>query len=61
MPPKPKKRQSKQTYQQKENAVCIVLYDQTGETLSPDAKYEAEDAMLKVAMNHNLLLSIATS
>jgi hypothetical protein len=56
-PPKAKT----QTYQQKESAVCIVLYDQTGETLSPDAKHEAEDAMLEVAMNHNLLLSISTS
>lgn len=48
------------TYQQKKNAVCIVLYDRTGETLSPVAQKEAEDAMLGVAMNHNLLLSIAT-
>jgi hypothetical protein len=50
-----------QTYQQKKNAVCIVLYDQTGELLSPDAQQEAEDAMLEVAMNHNLLISIATT
>lgn len=49
------------TYQQKKNAVCIVLYDQTGETLSPAAQWEAEDAILKVAMKHNLLLSIATT
>jgi hypothetical protein len=50
-----------QTYHQKKNAVCIVLYDQTGEILSPLAQREAEDAMLEVAMNHNLLLSIATT
>jgi len=56
-----KKREKGQTYQQKKNAVCIVLYDQTGETLSPAAQQEAEDAMLEVAMNHNLLLSIATA
>jgi hypothetical protein len=55
-----KKKEKSQTYQQKKNAVCIVLYDQTGETLSPDAQQEAEGAMLEVAMNHNLLLSIAT-
>ena len=59
MPAKVKKPKA-QTYQQKKNAVCIVLYDQTGETLSPVAQQEAEDAMLGVAMNHNLLLSIAT-
>ena len=50
-----------QTYQQKQNAVCIVLYDQTGETLSPVAQQEAENAILAVAMKHNLLLSIATT
>ena len=61
--PKAKKpsRSKTQTYQQKKNAVCIVLYDQTGETLSPVAQREAEDAMLEVAMNNNLLLSIATT
>jgi hypothetical protein len=56
-----KKRENGQTYQQKKNAVCIVLYDQTGETLSPAAQQEAEDAMLEVAMNHNILLSISTT
>lgn len=56
-----KKKEKAQTYQQKENAVCIVLYDQTGETLSPDAKQEAEDAIMGIAMKHNLLLSIATT
>lgn len=50
-----------QTYQYKKNAVCIVLYDQTGETLSPAAQVEAEDAMLAVAMKHNILLSISTT
>ncbi len=50
-----------QTYQQKQNAVCIVLYDQTGETLSPVAQQEAENAILAVAMKNNLLLSIATT
>lgn len=55
------KKDKGQTYQQKKNAVCIVLYDQTGEILSPAAQHEAEDAMLEVAMNHNLLLSIATT
>jgi len=54
-------RSKTQTYQQKKNAVCIVLYDQTGETIDPDAQRQAEDAMLEVAMNHNLLLSIATT
>jgi hypothetical protein len=48
-------------YQQKRNAVCVVLYDQTGETLSPDAQAEAEDAILAVAMKHNLLISITTT
>lgn len=45
-------------YQQRRNAVCVVLYDQTGETLSPDAQAEAEGAILAVAMKHNLLISI---
>lgn len=58
--PSPKKSKA-QTYQHKKNAVCITLYDQTGETLSPVAQREAEDAMLEVAMNHNILLSIATT
>jgi hypothetical protein len=57
----PLKLKKGQTYQQKKNAVCIVLYDQTGETLSPVAQREAEDAMLEVAMNHNILLSISTT
>lgn len=57
----PKKKKSEQTYQQKKNAVCIVLYDQTGETISPDAQREWEDATLEVAMNHNLLIGIATT
>lgn len=47
-------------YQQKQNAVCIVLYEQTGETISPAAQREAEDAILDVAINHKLLLSIST-
>lgn len=45
-------------YQHKNNAVCIVLYNQSGGPLSDLAQKEAEDAMLEVAMNHNLLLSI---
>jgi hypothetical protein len=49
------------TYQQKKNAVCIVLYDQTGEIISPEAQREWEDATFEVAMNHNLLISIATT
>ncbi len=57
----PLKSKKSQTYQQKKNAVCIVLYDYCGETISPAAQHEAEDAMLEVAMNHNLLLSIATT
>lgn len=58
----PKVSKSKvQGYQHKKNAVCIVLYDQTGETLSPVAQQEAEDAMLAVAMKHNILLSISTT
>lgn len=57
---KPKKSKG-QTYQQKKNAVCVVLYDQTGETLSPVAQQEAEDAILAVAMKHNLLISISTT
>jgi len=56
-----KKKKSQETYQQKQNAVCIVLFDQTGETISPDAQREWEDATLEVAMNHNLLISIATT
>lgn len=59
--PASKKKAKEQTYQQKQNAVCIVLYDQTGETISPDAQREWEDATLEVAMNHNLLISIATT
>jgi hypothetical protein len=51
----------KQGYQQKQNAVCIVLYDQTGETLDPVAKQEAEEAVTQVAFNHNLLVSITTT
>lgn len=58
--PASKKKAKEQTYQQKQNAVCIVLFDQTGETISPDAQREWEDATLEVAMNHNLLISIAT-
>ncbi len=57
----PAKKKQEPTYQQKQNAVCIVLYDQTGETISPDAQREWEDATLEVAMNHNLLISIATT
>jgi hypothetical protein len=57
----PLKSKKAQTYQQKKNAVCIVLYDQTGETISSDAQREWEDATLEVAMNHNLLISIATT
>ena len=59
--PASKKKKQDTGYQQKQNAVCIVLYDQTGETLSPDAQREAEDAILGVAMSHNLLISIATT
>ena len=59
--PASKKKAKEQTYQQKQNAVCIVLYDQTGETISPDAQREWEDATLEVAMNHNLFISIATT
>lgn len=57
----PAKKKQEQTYQQKKNAVCIVLYDRTGEILSPDARQEWEDATLEVAMRHNLLISIATT
>ena len=59
--PASKKKAKEQTDQQKQNAVCIVLFDQTGETISPDAQREWEDATLEVAMNHNLLISIATT
>ncbi len=55
-----KRKKDEQTYQQKKNAVCIVLYDTTGETLSPVAREEFEEAALHVASNHpNVLLSIS--
>jgi hypothetical protein len=54
------KKKDEQTYQQKKNAVCIVLYDTTGETLSPDARLEFEEAAFNVASQHpNVLLSIS--
>jgi hypothetical protein len=56
--PAKKKRKKDTGYQQKRNAVCIVLYDQTGETISPVAKQEAEEAITQVAFNHNCLVSI---
>ena len=52
------KRKREPAYQQKRNAVCIVLFDQTGETLDPVAKQEAEEAITQVAFNHNCLVSI---
>jgi hypothetical protein len=56
------KRSKGQTYQQKQNAVCITLYDTTGETLSPLAREEFEEDALRVAQQHpNVLLSIATT
>jgi len=55
---KKRKKDSSSGYQQKRNAVCIVLYDQTGETLDPVAKKEAEEAITQVAFNHNCLVSI---
>lgn len=60
--PASRKKKQEQTYQQKQNAVCIVLYDTTGETLSPVAQEEFEKAALHVAAQHpNVLLSIATT
>jgi hypothetical protein len=56
--PAKKKRKKESGYQQKHNAVCIVLFDQTGETLDPVAKQEAEEAITQVAFNHNCLVSI---
>jgi hypothetical protein len=55
------KKSKEQTYQHKQNAVNITLYDLHGEALSESAKHEMENAALEVAMNHNLLLSIATT
>ncbi len=57
-----KKKAKADTYQQKKGAVCLVLYDTTGETISPVAQQEAEEAILRVAQSHpNLLISIATT
>jgi len=58
---KPKAKKSKKGYVQKQNAVNITLYDQTGEYLDPVAQKEFEDAALEVAMRHNILLSITTT
>lgn len=48
------------TFRPKKNAVHVTLYDPSGETLSPEAQQEAEDCLLEVAVNHKLLLNIAT-
>lgn len=51
-----------QTYQQKKNAVCVVLYDITGETLDPEARLEFEGFAQEVAQRHpNVLLSVVTT
>ncbi len=56
------KKRSEQTYQHKQNAINITLYDVTGETIDPTAKQEFEDAALTIAQKHpNTLLSIATT
>jgi hypothetical protein len=56
------KKEKAMTYQQKKNAVCITLYDITGETLSPVAQEEFEEYALRVSIDHpNVLLSVATT
>lgn len=59
---KSRKKKDEQTYQQKQNAVCITLYDTTGEIISPVAKEEFEEAALHIAGQHpNILISIAVT
>ena len=54
-------KKNKKTYKQKQNAICVTLYDASGEVLSPIAQQEAEDCLLQVAIEHKLLLNIATT
>ena len=55
------RRSSRQTYKHKENAICVSLYDPTGAPLPFAAKHAAENALLDVAMEHKLLINIATT
>lgn len=61
MADKTRKKSRKPVYRHKTNAVHITLYDLSGETLSPVARAEAEEALTQVAFEHNLVINIATT
>jgi hypothetical protein len=59
---KPKRRRrSQQTYRHKTNAVHVTIYDPHGETVPASVRHQAEQAVLDIALAHNLLINIATT
>lgn len=61
--PEPKKRRTRnqQVYRQKKNAVHVTLYDLHGEAIPPGVRREAEDALLQLALENQLVINIATT
>lgn len=49
----------KQTYQHHKSAVCISVYDPTGDELSLPVRELLENSVLDVALANKLLISIA--
>jgi hypothetical protein len=56
---RPKRR--RQTYVPRQNAVHVTLYHPHGEALPKGVAQQAQDALLRLAMDNGLLIGVATT
>lgn len=54
-----RRRRSAPTYQHKKNAVCVTVFNPTGDTIPADVRKEIEESVWKVAAENKLLINIA--
>lgn len=58
--PKTRKRSTKkyQTYKRKKNSVNITVYDPHGETIPAHVRHKVEQAVLDLALENKLLITV---
>ena len=54
-----RRRRTTPTYQHKKNAVCVTVFNPTGETIPAEVRKEIEESVWKVAASNKLLINIA--
>lgn len=54
-------RRPQQTYKHRTNALHFTLYDPQGQTIPAEVRHQVEETLTNYALQHNLLVGIATT